>query len=346
VPKLIWADDRVPGEQSWLSEAPKDQNGTQAVRNMPKEVHSKYPIPGNEGKYLGALVKVSSRFILSPEADQQIYNEGVTFKPATVHTFIGVLSSAPLPAAIQTSDEDSETLVPAIHVLKIVEDASSASAPTDDDLASEIVDYLSTAFSPPDRLAGELLFLSLVSSPSVRPTSLPPLGTLSLNLLRKNSEITSNLTRILSSLTPRLIYQPLSLPLLHSTSFSPKSTDASLESGLLQLAPGTVLLVGEDEMGQGGQLQEKAVKNLRALVETTKDQTVRYEYPYMDGLKMDCNIRVIVLSEGKSLLPVGHLPDLDEGYELTDRSISIYPSPQIHLPRLLRLQISTHSGST
>ena len=100
------------------------------------------------------------------------------------------------------------------------------------------------------------------------------------------------------------MYQPLSLPLLHSASFSPKSTDASLESGLLQLAPGTVLVVGEDEMGQGGQLQEKAVKNLRALVETTKDQTVRYEYPYMDGLKMECNIRVIVLSEGKSLVPV------------------------------------------
>jgi len=346
VPKLIWADDRVPGEQSWLSKAPKDHNETQAVRNLPKDVHSKYPIPGNAGKYLGALVKVSSGPMVSPEADQQIYDEGVTFKPATVHTLIGVLSSAPLPSAIQTSDEDSETLVPAIHVLKFVEDAPSATATTNNDLTSEIIDYLSTAFSPPDRLAGELLFLSLISSPSVRPTSLPPLGTLSLNLLRKNSKITSNLTHILSSLTPRLVYQPLSLPLLHSASFSPKSTDASLESGLLQLAPGTVLLVGEDEMGQGGQLQEKAVKNLRALVETTKDQTVRYEYPYMDGLKMECNIRVIVLSEGKSLVPVNHLLDLDEGDELTVRSISTYPSPQIHPPRLFPLQISNRSGST
>jgi hypothetical protein len=226
----------------------------------------------------------------------------MTFKPATVHTFVGVLSLAPLPSAIQSSDEDSEVLVPAIHVLKIVEDAASSSAPEQKDLNSDIIDYLSTAFSPPDRLAGELLFLSLISSPSVRPTSLPPLGTLSLNLLRKDSTITSNLTQILASIAPRLVCQPLSLPLLHSASFSPKSTDASLESGLLQLATGTVLLVGEDEMGQGGQLQEKAVKNLRALVECTKDQTVRYEYPYMDGLKMDCNIRVIVLSEGKSLV--------------------------------------------
>jgi hypothetical protein len=216
--------------------------------------------------------------------------------------------------------------VPAIHVVKIVEDPQSPPTTNDDHgLSVEIIDYLSTAFNPPDRLTGELLFLSLISSPSVRPTSLPPLGTLSLNLLRKDSTITSNLEQIVSSISPRVIYQPLSLPLLHSASFSPSSTDASLESGLLQLVPGTVLLVGEDEMGQGGLLQEKAVKNLRALIECTKDQTVRYEYPYMDGLKMECSIRVIVLSEGKSLIPVRDLWHFHglflHGLFLTTRSI-------------------------
>jgi len=53
------AEDRVPGEQAWKNKQPQDQNGSQAVRSLPKEVHSKFPIPGNEGKYLGALVKVS-----------------------------------------------------------------------------------------------------------------------------------------------------------------------------------------------------------------------------------------------------------------------------------------------
>jgi hypothetical protein len=55
---VVVANDRVPGEQAWLGKAPKAQNGSQAQRSLPKEVHSKYPIPGNEGKYLGALVKV------------------------------------------------------------------------------------------------------------------------------------------------------------------------------------------------------------------------------------------------------------------------------------------------
>jgi hypothetical protein len=97
-------------------------------------------------------------------------------------------------------------------------------------------------------------------------------------------------------------------------------------------------------MGQGGQLQEKAVKNIRALMECAKDQTVRYEYPYMDGLKMECSIRVIVLSEGKSLVPVG--TSLIKSWRLlTSRSTLIYRSlPMGPLPR--SLQTCPHSANT
>jgi hypothetical protein len=232
-----------------------------------------------------------------------VYDESISFKPASVHTFVGILSMAALPSAIQAS-EDDPILVPAIHVVKILDQPLATAQRDSTDIHEDVISYLSNAFNPPDRLAAELLFLSLLSSPSVRPTSLPPLGTLSLNFLRKNGKITSNLEKVVSSISPRVVYQPLSLPLLHSHPFSPASVESTLDSGLLQLAPGTVLLVGEDEMGQGGQLQEKAVKNIRGLMECVKDQTVRYEYPYMDGLKMECSIRVIVLSEGKSLVPV------------------------------------------
>lgn len=62
-------------------------------------------------------------------------------------------------------------------------------------------------------------------------------------------------------------------------------------------------------MGEGGQLNDKAVRNLQTLVNCIKTQTLRYEYPYMDGLKMDCAIRAVVFSEGKSLIPVDlHVP--------------------------------------
>lgn len=54
------ADGRVPGEQAWSQKKKRTMNGSQSRKGyLPKEVYGKYPIPGNEGKYLGALVKVS-----------------------------------------------------------------------------------------------------------------------------------------------------------------------------------------------------------------------------------------------------------------------------------------------
>lgn len=52
---------RVPGEQSWSKSSQGSSEVTEAQvarRQLPKEVYSKFPLPGNEGKYLGALIKV------------------------------------------------------------------------------------------------------------------------------------------------------------------------------------------------------------------------------------------------------------------------------------------------
>lgn len=69
------------------------------------------------------------------------------------------------------------------------------------------------------------------------------------------------------------------------------------------------MIVEEDEMGEGGQLDEKAVKNIKALIDCVEQQKLRYEYPFMDDLKMYCHLRVAVFSEGKSLLPVSEKLD-------------------------------------
>jgi hypothetical protein len=51
---------RVPGEQSWVGQGQVKELELASTRSdLPKEVHTKFPIPGNQGKYLGALVKVS-----------------------------------------------------------------------------------------------------------------------------------------------------------------------------------------------------------------------------------------------------------------------------------------------
>nr|XP_019043990.1 hypothetical protein I302_07270 [Kwoniella bestiolae CBS 10118]OCF22920.1 hypothetical protein I302_07270 [Kwoniella bestiolae CBS 10118] len=269
----------IPGEQSWA----KGGNVEEGVSSLPTSVHAKYPLPGSKGDYIGALVKVY---------------EDAAFKPASTHHFLGILSSSPLPS----NEPENAEMVPTIHVLRRVEEAEAEPV---EDVREELVNYLATAFTPPDRVAGEYLLLLLLSSPTSRPTSMTPLGTLSVNFKRKDELATARFGEVVGAVTPRVVPIPLSVSLLHSHPFFPSSTDSSsLDAGLLQLSEGTVLVVEEDAMGSGGQLNEKAVKNLKALAECMTEQRLRYEYPYMEGLKMDCATRVVVLSQGKSLLPV------------------------------------------
>ncbi|WRT70098.1 uncharacterized protein IL334_007092 [Kwoniella shivajii] len=245
--------------------------------SLPQSVHRKYPLPDKKGKYTGALIK-----------------------PASTHEFLGILSSSPLPS----NDPENAEVVPSLHVLKEIESTLTPTVLIVDD-RENLVEYLATAFDPPDKIAAEYLLLFLLSSPTSRPTSMTPLGTLSINFRRRTEDATKRFHSIVSSVTPHYVPLPLSIGLLHGHRFSPCSTDSSsLDAGLLQLAEGTVLVVEEDSMGNGGQLNEKALQNLKALAECMTEQRVRYEYPYMDGLKMDCATRVAVLSQGKSLLPV------------------------------------------
>ncbi|WVW86315.1 hypothetical protein I302_108357 [Kwoniella bestiolae CBS 10118] len=225
------------------------------------------------------------------------FGQNAAFKPASTHHFLGILSSSPLPS----NEPENAEMVPTIHVLRRVEEAEAEPV---EDVREELVNYLATAFTPPDRVAGEYLLLLLLSSPTSRPTSMTPLGTLSVNFKRKDELATARFGEVVGAVTPRVVPIPLSVSLLHSHPFFPSSTDSSsLDAGLLQLSEGTVLVVEEDAMGSGGQLNEKAVKNLKALAECMTEQRLRYEYPYMEGLKMDCATRVVVLSQGKSLLP-------------------------------------------
>jgi hypothetical protein len=198
--------------------------------------------------------------------------------------------------------------VAAIHVLGIASVSPTESTAIRTSIREELIDHLASAFDPPDKIAAEYLLLNLISSPTVRPAALSPLGTLSLNFIQSSPASTSAIASAIGQLVPAMVPVALSLDRLHSTTFSPVSSDsASLDAGLLQLSDGTVLVIDETGMGEGGKLEDRAVKNLRALSETMSEQKLRYEYPYMEGLKMDCALRAIVVSDGKSLLPVSTL---------------------------------------
>ena len=102
-----------------------------------------------------------------------------------------------------------------------------------------------------------------------------------------------------------VVQLPLSIELLHATNFCPFSTDStSLDAGVLQLGAGTVLTINQDAVGEGGRLNEKATSNLKSLAECMSTQSLQYQYPFMENLRMDCALRHLVFSESTSFLPV------------------------------------------
>lgn len=234
------------------------------------------------------------------------------------------MSTSPLPSPIspgETFGDGQDAIVanvPTLHILQAPGDAypaapqqtvgsSDANAPLPSDPSRDsLIDYLASTFTPADKLAAELLLLQLISRPTSRPTSLPPLGTLSVNYIL-GGDSSTNFGETIAKVQPLLHTLPMSLQILHDTCFCPSAVHSpaqDLAAGVLQLPAGTLLVVEEDKMGAGGQLNERALNNLRTLSEVVKDQELRYEYPYMDGLKMPVEIAVAVISEGKSLLPV------------------------------------------
>jgi hypothetical protein len=173
----------------------------------------------------------------------------------------------------------------------------------------QAIQYLADCFSPPDQLAAEFLLLATVASVTSRLTGGFPLGSLALNVLfpKSSSSPTDSFKRLsdgLSAIIPLVVAVDLTIPLLSSHPFYPISSAQSLQSGLLQLPPSTLVLLNEDTL-ESGTLNDKGVRNLKALSDTMKNQKLRYEYPFTDeGFGMDVDLGFIVCGIGKSLLPV------------------------------------------
>lgn len=75
-----------------------------------------------------------------------------------------------------------------------------------------------------------------------------------------------------------------------------------LTSGVLQLSCNTQLVLDETKL-QPGKLDESGCRAIAALSSMIKNQKVTYDFNYYQ-MDFDCDIPVLVLSEGKSLLSV------------------------------------------
>ena len=114
------------------------------------------------------------------------------------------------------------------------------------------------------------------------------------------------LPALLSDIMPYVVSQSLELTHLNdkATHFAPSSLadDMGLHAGRLQLVDGTLLLIDESTM-QEGQLKEKGIDNIRALSNMLTTRKLTYTFPY-NSLEMDTDVHCVVVSQGKSFLPV------------------------------------------
>lgn len=292
---------RIPGEQEWsTAKASSSKNdvadalASLSIAELPPPAKGSFPLSKED--FTGALLKV--------------YDPEASYQPASAYDVVGIVSLAPMPSSLaEERGEDSDPeLVPCIHVL-VAPTRAFPPAPVPENLPSvrsALVSYLATAFSPPDEVAAELLLLALLAYPATRRAGIV-LGTFSLNLVRPTSE--TSLVSLLESVVPAVVPLPLTIPLLHSETFNPTSDGTTLTPGRLQLAPGTLLVIDEDGLGDGGALAEKALRNIQALKAAITDQVVQYMYPYTDGVRIECALRSVITSEASSLLPADiHVP--------------------------------------
>lgn len=108
----------------------------------------------------------------------------------------------------------------------------------------------------------------------------------------------------LSVILPRLVSLDFTISSLNSSRYAPSSQNEDLHSGRLQLPACTCLLVDETRLGEGT-LKDAGVRNVQALTNIVQHQTLEYQFPF-SAFSFETDLNVVVVSRGKSLLPVSH----------------------------------------
>lgn len=294
--------------QTNISTASSSNSNATARSPLHRGVDLNLPIPNSRAK--AAIVK--------------LYEHSTDIRLTDMLELVGVVSLDPALAQHEHQDEDMmmmstaphlppPSLVPRLHVVSytklthnnplVVSGSLSWSVAEMSGARSQLIHILTEALLG-DRLAAEYLLCHLVSKVYSR-RDVMVLGKMCLNLhsMSANSNWTRRLSTILQLLTTNSHYLPLSRQQLETTNFVPhKDFEANrLVSGMLQLPKGTHLILDETAMTDG-QLSARGVQNLTSLGNLITWQKVDYDFKY-HSLEYETDIPVLVLSEGRSMLP-------------------------------------------
>ncbi|KAJ1429803.1 Mini-chromosome maintenance complex-binding protein [Sesbania bispinosa] len=158
-----------------------------------------------------------------------------------------------------------------------------------------------------DDVAAHFMLLHLLSKVHARVDALA-VGKLSVNFTSFSKETVSifgnQLNLAVKNLVPFTHCIPLTVEYLNTASLAPKKNyDTNrLETGILQLAEGSHLIVDETKL-EAGTLNSVGVENARLLKNLMELQKVEYDFKYYK-MEMTTDVQLLVLSEGKSnILP-------------------------------------------
>lgn len=133
------------------------------------------------------------------------------------------------------------------------------------------------------------------------------LGQFSLNISNIPERVLPDYTKliyeVIESILPASHYFPMTLDNMNTLQFVPKKDYKTnkLTSGLLQLAPHTHLILDETRLAIG-KLEAAGIEAVKNLSQLINSQQIRYNFEYYE-LEFDADIPILVLSEGRSMLP-------------------------------------------
>lgn len=168
---------------------------------------------------------------------------------------------------------------------------------------------LLTQFMFGDKVAAHYILLHLVSNVYGRVAG-EILGKFSINLTCQSipKEILvdhiKKFYNLIELLVPDSSYLPLTIENFNKKTFVPKKDYKTnrLQPGLLQLPKHTHLILDETKL-ESGKLDQAGCLAVADLSELIKSQEISYDFQFYK-IPFHTNIPVIILSEGKSMLPV------------------------------------------
>uniref|UniRef100_U5EXQ7 Mini-chromosome maintenance complex-binding protein n=1 Tax=Corethrella appendiculata TaxID=1370023 RepID=U5EXQ7_9DIPT len=294
----------------------ESSSSTEAAENtvLSSEYHLNSPIPERPSK--ACLVKMYGK-----NAVDCVLN--------TIVDVIGFLSIDPaLDGSTNDQFEDIDdatvqatnpppSLIPRLHAIYIENLAHTnpllyidvMALPLPSNLATEIFTNIMNLLTQclfGDKIAAEYLFCHLVSTVYIR-TGLQSLGQFSLNLSNIPAEVLPEYTNLFYEITELLLpashYYPMTLNNMNTHQFVPKKDYETnkLTSGLLQLAPHTHLVLDETRL-HTGKLESNGLHAVASIAYLINQQKLIYDFQFYK-LEFDTNVPILILSEGKSMLP-------------------------------------------